>query len=187
MCVAALTVASIVLGAAGSLMQYQGQQQQYKAAVAHRNEQAKQAQETLNQQVAQQNSQYESDLNKVQNEKFLAKRGKLAAQSKQQAVSAESGVSGLSVANLMGDIDFEEGLFMGQADYNQRVGYSNANNSLRMAQRGAQAQIAAIPIPTAPSFGPTLVNIGSSVVGGFQQHYRDTALGDRGTPGVSFV
>lgn len=178
-----LSIAQVGLGIAGSLMQYQGQMAAYQEQLRFRAEQEKQAQETLLQQAAQQDQQTESELNKVQNEKFEATRTSMQAASRATAAAAESGVTGLSVANLMGSNSFEENLFTGKLDYNTEVYHKQSRNSLRMAQRGAEARVASIPIPTKPSFGPTLINIGSNIVGGLQQSYKSSKP-QYGTPGV---
>lgn len=163
----------------GSIMEYSGQMQQYQEQMRHRAEQAKQAQETLNQQVYQQQGQYESELNKAQQENFKVTRKALSASSTASASAAESGITGLSVANLLGEVAFEEGMFAGEMSYNTENTTRKAKNELKMAERGATARLASIPIPTKPSFGPTLVNIGSSIVSGIGKS------GGWGTPGVT--
>jgi hypothetical protein len=179
---AALQIAQVGLGIAGSLMQYQGQMQAYKAQMEYRRQQAIENQKTLNMQVAQSQQQYESELNKTQQEKFKVTRDALKAQSTAAVAGAEQGVSGLSLQNISGEIAFEEGMFTGETGYNERVLYADSMNRLKMNERGQQANLASIPIPERPSFGPTLVNIGTNIVGGLQKAYEPR----RGTPGVDF-
>jgi hypothetical protein len=176
------SILNIGMSVMGSMMEYSGQMQQYNAQMQHRAEQAKQAQETLNQQVYQQQGQYESELNKAQQEKFKVTRKAMGAASRASASAAESGIAGLSVQNLLGEVGFEHGSFMGELNYNTTVNTKKANNELKMAERGATARLASIPIPTKPSFGPTLVNIGSSIVGGLSNRNQN---GYTGTPGVT--
>ena len=159
-------IAQMGLGIAGAMASHQAQMAQYNEQVRHRMEQAKQAQETLNQQVAQQNAALNSERDKAQGEKAEVAIEGYAAKSRARAASAEAGIVGLSVDNLIAGIEGKVGRFNNRIDYNANVATFNAENSLKMAQRGAEARIASIPIPTKPSFAPTMVSIGSSVLSG---------------------
>lgn len=163
----------------GQVMQYQGQMAQYNEQMRHRAEQAKQAQETLNQQVTQQQASYESELNKTQQEKFKVTKAALVATSRASASAAESGVTGLSVSNLLGEIEMGREEFLAEANYNTEIADKNVNNELKMARRGAEARVASIPIPTRPSFAATAIGIGQSIVSGMNQPRT------YGTPGVT--
>lgn len=171
----------IGLGVMGAISSYQAQMAQYREQVRFRNEQAKQAQKTLNQTVAQQQTQRESQLNKAQQEGFKAARIGMVKKAQASAAAAESGAFGLSTAHLLSDYDRQVGEFGAELNYNSDVQYKDTKNQLRMAERGAQARLASIPIPTKPSFLPTMIEIGGSILGGLG------SSGTRGTPGHTLV
>lgn len=157
-------VMQIGLGVMGAITQHQGQMAQYNEQVRHRMEQAKQAQETLNQQVAQQQAALNSEVGKAQGEMQETAIKAYAAKSRIEA--SRTNVSGLSFGNLIADVYGEKGRFDNRVRYNTEVATHNASNELKMAERGGQARLASIPIPTKPSFAPTMVQIGSSVLQG---------------------
>ena len=161
-----LGIAQMGLGIMGAITSHQAQMAEYNEQVRFRMEQAKQAQETLNQQVAQQQTAITSELGKAQGEGAEVSIEAYSAQSRAAAAAAESGIVGLSVENLLGGIEGKKGRYLNRMSYNANMGQANAMNSLKMAQRGAESSVASIPIPTKPSFAPTLVSIGNSVVGG---------------------
>jgi len=184
MCVVAAAAVPLMLqvgsAVASGAMGYMAQRQQYSAAMDHRAEQAKQAQETLNQTVNQHQMQYASEVNKAQQEKFKVARASLSARSSASASAAESGVAGLSVNNLLGEVNLEEGMFTAEVDYNTEVMGNTTKNRLKMAERGAQAQLASIPIPEAPSFMANAIGIGANVASIYAKNYQP----HQGTPGV---
>lgn len=159
-------IAQIGLGIMGAMASHQAQMAQYKEQVRFRMEQAKQAQKTLNQQVAQQQAALSSEVGKAQGAIAEASIDAYAAKSKAAAAAAESGIVGLSVDHLLAGVDGKKGRYENRIRYNAEMGAFNAENELKMAQRGAEARVASIPIPTKPSFAPTLVSIGSSIVQG---------------------
>lgn len=164
------TVLSTGLSIMQAFVGYQGQMAQYKAEVARIRREEEQAQKTLNQEVAQQRAALESEKDKAQGELADAAIKAEAAKSKASVESAESGVVGLSVAALTDSISAEEARFGGRVQYNTRAATYNAENELKMAQRGHAARLASIPIPVKPSFLPTAINIASSVVSGMQKY-----------------
>lgn len=125
---------------------------EYNNQVEYRRRQEEQAQKTLNLQVAQQQAALESEKGKAQGEKADIAIEGYAAKSRASAAAAESGIVGLSVANLMGDIEGRIARAEGKIDYNAKVGFYNAKNELKMAQRGHGARLAEIPIPVKPRF-----------------------------------
>lgn len=167
-----MSIAQAGLGIMGAMASRQAQMAEYNEQVRFKMEQAKQAQETLNQQVAQQQQAIQSDLGKVQGEGAEVSIDAYSAQSRAAAAAAESGIVGLSVDNLIGSVEGKKGRYLNRMSYNANMGQANAENSLKMAQRGAQSTVASIPNPTKPSFAPTLVSIGSSIVGGIGGAYK---------------
>lgn len=161
-----LGIAQMGLGIMGAMSQYQAQQQAYQEQVRFRQEQAVQAQKTLNQQVAQHQAAIASERGKAQGEMADTAIRARKAESTAQTGAAESGVVGLSVGHLTADIMGEKARFDNRIRYNSEMATFNTMNELKMAQRGAQSQVASIPIPQKPSFLPTAVNIGSAVVSG---------------------
>lgn len=173
MCVleaATMTAISIGMTAVSGAMAYVGQQQQYAAQVENIHRQETQAQKTLNLQWSQQKGALESERDKAQAAKADASIAGNAAAGKAIAQSAESGVVGLSVGNLLGSIEGETNRYNGQIDSNARVGTANANAAMKMAQRGGAARLASIPIPTKPSFLPSLVGIASGITGNISDY-----------------
>ena len=163
---AMLGIAQMGIGIMGAMAQHQSQMAQYNEQVRFRMEQAKQAQETLNQQVAQQQTAYTSEIGKLQGQAAEVAIEAREAESRAAAAAAESGVVGLSVGNLLAGIEGKKGRYLNRLSYNANMGYANTQNQLKMAERGAVSTVASIPIPTKPSFLPTAVSIGSAVVGG---------------------
>jgi len=137
----------------------------YQNKLQYRREQEKQAQKTLNLQVAQQQAALESQKDKAQGEKADVAIEGYAAQSRIATSAAESGVVGLSVDALLGDAAGRAGRFNNRVDYNAKVGTLNAQNELKMAQRGGGARLAEIPIPVKPRFNMGL-EIGAAVLSG---------------------
>jgi len=159
------TVASIGIGIAQAMAANAAAQAEYQNQVQWRKQQEIQAQKTLNLQVAQQQQALESQKDKAQGAKAEYAIEGYAAKSRAQAISAESGVVGLSVDNLIGDITARTARATGKIDYNAAVAGVNANNELKMAQRGLGARLAEIPIPVKPKFNMGLA-IASNVVSG---------------------
>lgn len=161
-------VAQMGLGIMGAMASHSAQMAEYNEQVRFRMEQAKQQQKTLNQQVAQQTAAYNSELDKAQGEKAETAIQAYKAVSAQKTRTLGAGIDagGMTFQHLIADIYGEQGRFNNRVDYNAKVATQNTENQLKMAQRGAQAEVASIPIPTKPSFAPTLVSIGSSIVSG---------------------
>lgn len=162
---AVTSIASIGIGIMQSNAQNQAAAAQYKNQVEYIRRQEEQTQKTLNLQVAEQRAQYNSDLDKAQGEKADAAISAYKAKSKASAAAAESGVVGLSVDNLIGDIEGEAWRYNARNDYNAKVAYQQGNASLKNAQRTGAARIASMEIPVKPKFN-TGLQIGSAVLSG---------------------
>lgn len=166
-----MTAVTSIAGIGMSIMQANAQNQaaaaQYRNQVEYIKRQEIQTQKTLNQQVAQQQLQTQSDTEKLQGEKADTSIRAYKAASRATAAAAESGVTGLSVDNLIGDIWGEAGRYENRVDYNAKVGRTQANMSLKMAQRQGAARIASMEIPVKPKFN-TGLQIGTAVLGGLQ-------------------
>lgn len=162
------TVASIGIGIMQAAAAQQAAMADYQNKLQYRKEQETQNQKTLNQQVAQQQAALESQKDKAQGELADAAIQGAARESTAKVATAEAGVVGLSVDNLLGAIKGEEGRFKNRLSYNAKVGQFNAENELKMAQRGAQARLAEIPIPVKPvnTFG---IDALGAIVGGLGQ------------------
>lgn len=165
----AMSAISTIAGVGISIMQASAQQaaamQQYQQQVQFRKEQEVQAQKTLNLQVAQQQAALESEKNKAQGEKADLAIEANAVRSATQTAKTESGIVGVSLGNILNTVDAKLARAEGKIDYNSNVAYYNANNELKMAQRGHGARLAEIPIPVKPRFNMGL-EIASAVVGG---------------------
>lgn len=180
MCIFALGAAGAAAGGAASMstglgmmlsiaqaaVGYMGAMQQYNAQIAHMKKQEIQAQKTLNLQVSQQQAALESEKDKAQGALADAAIEVNAKQSTAGTMAAESGIVGISVDNLKGAILGEGGRYKQRIMYNSEVAQMNAENELKMAQRGAAARLAEIPIPTKPSFLPFAVQGLSGIVSG---------------------
>lgn len=165
----AMTAITSIAGIGMSIMQANAQNQaaaaQYRNQVEYIKRQEVQTQKTLNQQVAQQALQSQSDTAKLQGEKADTSIRAYKAASRASAAAAESGVVGLSVDNLIGDIWGEAGRHENRIDYNAKVGRGQANMQLKMAQRSGAARIASMEIPVRPKFN-TGLQVGSAVLSG---------------------
>ena len=80
-------------------------------------------------------------------------------------MAAESGVVGLSVANLEGSIQGELGRFNASVDYNSEMAGQNAQNAVEMARLGYSADVTRIPIPVRPANTSGLQIAGSVLTG----------------------
>lgn len=178
------TIASMGLGIAQAMASQQAANAQYESQMEFRRQQEIQAQKTLNMQVAQQAMALESEKGKAQGEKADIAIAAYEAASRATASAAEAGVVGVSLGNILGNIDAKQARGEGKIDYNSQVAYYNAENELKMAQRGHGARLAEIPIPQKPSFLPTAISIGSSIVGAAGQFGKmQMAREERYTPG----
>ena len=166
---AALTAVTSIAGIGMSIMQANAQNQaaaaQYKNQVEYIKRQEVQTQKTLNLQVAEQRAQYNSDLDKAQGEKADVAINAYKQKSKASAAAAESGVVGLSVDNLSGDIEGEAWRYNARNDYNAKIAHQQGTASLKNAQRTGAARIASMEIPVKPKFN-TGLQIGSAVLSG---------------------
>jgi len=164
-----MTAITSIAGIGMSIMQSNAQNQaaaaQYRNQVEYIQRQEVQTQKTLNQQVAQQQMQTLSDTQKLQGEKADTSIKAYKAASRATAAAAESGVTGLSVDNLIGDIWGEAARHENRVNFNANVGRTQGEMSLKMAQRQGAARIAAMEIPVRPKFN-TGLQIGSAVLGG---------------------
>jgi hypothetical protein len=161
-----LSTAMSVLGTVAGVV---GQIQSYNAQAAYAEQQAKQAQKTLNLQVAQQRMEYNSEINKMQDEGADVAIEGYAAQSGLQASSAEAGIVGLSVDALRNEVIAKESRYGGKMAFNASMATDNARNALYMAERQQVANVRAIQMPEKPNFLAAAVDIGSSLVSGAQQ------------------
>lgn len=159
------SLASIPLSIMQSQAQHAAAMAEYNEKVRYRQEQYEQSQKTLNQTVAQQSAALESEKGKAQGELADQAIEAYAAESRATAAAAESGIVGLSVDNLIGDIRGKAGRFKNRVSYNAKVAQYNTENELKMAQRGQQARVNEIPIPVKPRYNAGL-EIGAAVVSG---------------------
>lgn len=168
----ALSAVSTIAGIGLSIMQAAASnaaaQAEYQNQLQYRKQMETQAQKTLNLQVAQQQAALESEKDKAQGAKADYAIQGYAMQSRAQAVSAESGIVGLSVDNLIGDIRGRTNRALAKIDANAAIAGVNANNELKMAQRGYGAKLAEIPIPT-PPINTMGLQVVSAVVSGIGQ------------------
>lgn len=166
-----MTAVTSIAGIGMSIMQANAQNQaaaaQYKNQVEYIKRQEIQTQKTLNQQVAQQQLQTQTDTEKLQGEKADTSIKAYKAASRASAAAAESGVVGLSVDNLIGDIWGEAGRYNAKTDHAANVGRYQGKMNLKSQQRGGAARIAAMEIPVKPKFN-TGLQIGTAVLGGIQ-------------------
>lgn len=175
MCVMAITaIASIGLGIAQAAAQQQAAMADYQNKVQYRKEQEIQNQKTLNQQVANMQQHAESQTQKTSGAMFEERVKTARLASTASVASIESGRTGLSTAALLGSIKGEGARAEGTLRYNASVADAENNLQLKMAQRGAQARLAEIPIPVKPrnTFG---IDALSAVVGGVSSYMSNSA------------
>lgn len=150
------SVASIGIGMMQANAQNQAAAAQYRNQVEYIRRQEVQTQKTLNLQVAEQRAQYNSDLDKAQGQKADTSIRAYKAASRASAAAAESGVTGLSVDNLIGDIWGEAGRANHSVDYNAKVAHQGGSAALKNAQRQGAARIHSMEIPDKPKFNTGL-------------------------------
>lgn len=186
MCVMAITaIASIGLGIAQAAAQQQAAMADYENKLQYRKEQEVQNQKTLNQQVANMQAHAERNKDIVQSKMAENEIDTYRRLSTEQTYSAEAGRTGLSVAALRGAIAGEGATFNSRLLYNAKADQYNNENELKMAQRGAQARLAEIPIPVKPTntFG---IDALSAVVSGVSGYMTNSAKMASAGSGSSF-
>lgn len=153
-----MTIASIGLGIAQSVMQFSAADQQYQAQMEH------QRQNAINASRAAEN-QYSNISIRAQQEDMArhqqqTETNMAAAQaaSTVEVAAAEGGVSGLSVEHVLRDIYAQQGRNEAALDANQRMSRDYLMGEKKSAEAGGQGQINAVPIPEKPSFAPYLLN-----------------------------
>jgi len=152
------TIASIGLGIAQSVMQYNAADEQYQQQMEV------QRQNAVNASLAAEN-QYSNISIRSQQEDMARHQQQMetnieAAKSAStvEVASAAGGVSGLSVDAVLMDIYAQQGRNEAALDTNQRMSRDYLAGEMKAAEAGGQSQINSVPIPEKPSFAPYLLN-----------------------------
>ena len=180
----ALSLGQFAIGAVGSVMQYQGQQQvandqaQYQANLASLEQERSireqnQLQQQYSQEVLSRQMQLSQEREATARELMGVSKEARAVRSKIKVASGEAGVQGASIDGLLSEVTRQElGYFEAQARQNQLKDQAFSINAQNLvdARRtnssnalfGSQMRIASINKPVEkPSFGALVTNIAS--------------------------
>jgi hypothetical protein len=162
MCIAAagpLAIAQFAVGAAGAVMNYQGQMAQYEAQQQQYQQNIKNARKAALDRYQSQQNQIRQERRKAEGELKETQEDALKARSTARVAAGEAGVSGLSVNQLVADFYGDEGDFLQRVEEN----YTTRRDAGRAEMKGTEAQAASrinsIPPPVKPSFAGTAVRV----------------------------
>jgi len=172
-----ITIASMGLGIASSMMEYGAAKSQYAAnqEFAKRNainaaNQAETQYSNLNIRAQQE------DLARHQS-KFQTGIEAAQAASTMEVAASQGGVSGLSVDQMLRDLYAQEGRNSSALDANHQMSRHYLAGEKKAAQLGSQSQINSIPIPEKPSFAPYLINAFGSGLNAYAGYKQRKAMG----------
>jgi len=153
-------------------MQGQAQSQAYAAQMEHRNEVAKAAQTKLNNDVFNQQVSLNSEIEKASQAGFDNARRANEARSTARAQASARGVTGISLASLVGNIELQDEEFSNTLGRNVMKASLDTKANLRNAKFGAEQTLASVPIPERPNGFSTVLGIGNAVIGGATSYMR---------------
>jgi len=170
-----ISILSMGLGVASSMMEYQGAKQQYaaQAEFARRNAENASITATTNYKNLNIKMQQE-DLTRHQS-KFQTRIEAAQAAATADVAAGQGGVSGLSVEQLLRDIWAQEGRNSQALDSNAQMNRAYLEGEKRAAQLGSQNQINSVPIPEKPSFAPYLINAFGSGINAYTGYQKRKA------------
>ena len=172
MCVAAIPLLGFALSAASAVAGFMGQQAEYKAAMAQKQENDRAAAEAArNRYKAIQNS-LRSEQKKATGESMEASKEALKARSRAKVAAGEAGISGLSVDALLSDFKSQEDMYLGRIDQNYSTTFMSFEDEKVGAYDTARARINSMATPVKPSFLGTGIRIASAGLELFGQGQR---------------
>ncbi len=154
-----MAVMSFAVSAAGSVVGFMGQQSQYEQAMIEKkanDDNARTA--TINAWEATQIRAQQEGAAGVQ-KKFEANIETAKAVGTATTAAGEGGVSGLSVDAMLGDLYAKKGRHADAVDNNLQMTRNYLSREMDAQRATGQNQINSMPIPEAPNFAATLVNI----------------------------
>jgi len=179
-------VASLAIGVAQSVAQYQSQMDYANAQEQAQNDAIRQQQEYQNRLIALENERYQAESNAIrarqlQEQQALARQRQQASQEVRSAKATalvqagEAGISGLSVDALLADftrqeLNYQEAVLREQqnkdAYYNEQLRQNRMQSSFNMAEINR-------PITRQPIAYPSSTALGLGIAGKFTEAYKD--------------
>jgi len=159
-----LALLGFAASAVSGVMQYQGAKADYAAAKAHKQTNDRAAQQAAVDRYASQQLRIMQEEEAATQKKQEAKVDAMKARSTARVAAGEAGVTGLSVDALLQDLSAQEGRYDASVDNNFRITEGYLRGEMTATRHEAFARMNAVPTPTKPSFGATLVNIFSQGV-----------------------
>jgi len=172
-----ITIASMGLGIASSMMEYQGAKSQYAAQQEFAKRNAINAANQAATQYSNLNIRaQEEDLARHQ-QKFQTGIEAAQAASTMEVAASQGGVAGLSVDQMLRDLYAQEGRNSAALDANHQISRRYLEGEKKAAQLSSQSQINSIPIPEKPSFAPYLIKAFGSGLDSLAGYQKRKAMG----------
>jgi len=153
-----LTIASMGMGIASSVVEYGAAKSQYAAQAEMKRQNDINAAKQAEAQYSNLNIKANQEDQARHQSKFETGLEAARAASSLEVAAAQGGVSGLSVDSLLRDIYAQEGRNSSALDANARMNRDYLKGEMKAVELGSQSQINAVPIPEKPSFAPYLIN-----------------------------
>lgn len=163
MCMMAAAILPMMLGAAQGVMQYAGQQQEYKQRMKEKRANDENAAKSTQDRYDAINLKQRQEQAKGSADAREAQRRGLAARGRERASQAEAGVMGNSAEAVLNDLYREEGEFQSGLHTSLMWQMDGLEAEGSAARATGQNQINAMPTPIAPSFAAAGIRILGSV------------------------
>ena len=162
-----ITLMTIGVSIAGSMVQYQGQQDSYDAQMARVKANADNANAATRTNMNNINTRAQQEGLAANQKKFESGLDTRAAVATAVTAAGEGNVSGMSVNAVLGDFYGKQGRFDAAVDTNQDFSRSYLAGEMDAASAQGQNQINSMPLPEAPNPAAMLVDIFGSAVSGY--------------------
>jgi len=172
-----ITIASMGLGIASSMMEYSSAKSQYAAQQEFAKRNAMNAAQQAETQYSNLNIRAQQEDLARHQQKFQTGIEAAQAASTVEVAAASGGIMGGSVGQLLRDIYAQEGRNSSALDSNHQMSRHYLEGEKKAAQLGSQSQINSIPIPEKPSFAPYLIQAFGSGLNAYSGHIQRKAIG----------
>jgi len=171
-----ITIASMGLGIASSMMEYSAAKSQYAAQKEFARRNAENAASQAETQYSNLNIRAQQEDLARHQQKFQAGIEAAQAVSTTQVAAAKGGIMGGSVNQMLRDLYAQEGRNSSALDANHQMSRHYLKGEKKAAQLGSQSQINSIPIPEKPSFAPYLLQAFGSGLDAYASGQKRKAL-----------
>jgi hypothetical protein len=175
MCPPLLAIASFAIGAAGQVASFIGAQNSYKAQLEYKRQNDENAARAASIRYDQINQKAIQEGEAAADRKFEAAIDAKRAISTVRTAAGEGGVSGLSVAALMSDVEARHGRFKVNTNKQLQLTRSYLGGEKDAAQAQGQSQVNSVPTPEKPNFASTLIGIFGSGINSYNDYQRAIA------------